>query len=245
MACVIAVTGLQPQAGKTTVAVNLAAALAMDGYSCLLLDLAVVPDASRLLGVKLTSSALAASAVLEGCISLLSARVPTAAGIDLVAGYPDTARVAASPASAGIVLGQQLTAVHDEYNFVVLDSASWFGPLEAMTLKLAEGILVTTCPGQLPASFPRLPLAYAAGTTQVVANKVLPGWDLTAIGREAEEPGGERPNYAIRYAPELTSAYWRGLPPVQWQPNSSFAQDLRMVAQGVAAGHSQRPQARR
>lgn len=245
MAFVIAVTGPQPQAGKTTVAVNLAAAFVMEGYSCLLFDLAAAPEASRLLGVKLTSSALAAGAVLEGSISLHSARIPTAAGIDLVAGHPEAARAAASLAFAGGVLSQQLTAIHHEYNFVVLDGASWFGPLEAMALKLAEGILVTTCPGQLPASLPRMPLAYAAGTTQVVANKVLPGWDITAVEREAEAPGGKRPVYAIRYAPELAAAYWRGLPPVQWQPNSSFAQDLRLVAQGVAAGRTQRSQARR
>ncbi len=77
MACVITVTGLRAKSGKTTVAVNLAASFVMEGYACMLIDLAGTADASRALGVSVTTGAFAASAVLGGQASLMAVRLPT------------------------------------------------------------------------------------------------------------------------------------------------------------------------
>ena len=238
MACVITVAGFQTQSGKTTFAVNLAASFVMEGYSCMLIDLAGTANASRALGVSINTGSLAASAVLGGQASLKSVRVPTASGIDLVAGHPDIAIMVGTPDLASKLLREQLDAVASDYHYVLLDCSGWLGPIETVALTVAEQVVITYCPGQaggraLPA-LPRLQQAYITGLLGIVANKVLPDWTAANTGANDEWGIGARHLGAIRYVPELPDMYWRGLPPVLLQPGAMFARDIQSIANCLA-----------
>lgn len=237
MACVITVSGSQPRSGKTTVAVNLAAGLVLEGQACLLIDLATDAEASRALGVRLRSGLLSSRAVLEGNASLRSVRIPTASGIDLVAGQPDVPFSVETFPRVLPTLREQLGALEGEYRYAVLDCSASIGPLESLALAVAEQVVIIYCPGQGHGggrpTLPRLQYAYVTGTVAAVANKVLPDW---VPSQQDTQGGGNLPLRSlggIRYAPDLPDMYWRGLPPVQTQPDMPFAQEIRAIARGL------------
>jgi len=238
MACVITVTGLRAKSGKTTVAVNLAASFVMEGYSCMLIDLAGTADASRALGVSVNTGSFAASAVLGGQASLMAVRLPTASGIDLVAGHSEIAVIAGTPGLASKLLREQLDAVANDYNYVLLDTSGWLGAIESVALAVAEQVVITYCPGQAGgrglSGLSRLQQAYITGLVGIVANKVLPDWTSANVGGKDDGGTGARSLGAIRYVPELPEMSWRGLPPVLLQPHATFAQDIQSIANCIA-----------
>ena len=233
MACVITVSGSQPRAGKTTVAVNIAASFVLEGQPCLLVDLATGAEASRALGVKLRSGLLSTSAVLEGKASLRSVRIPTASGIDLVAGYTDAPLSVDALSRALPVFREQLIALGAEYRFAVIDCSASIGPIESMALAVAEHVVIIYCPGQGNGrgrpTLPRLQYAYVTGTVTAVANKVLPDWVPSQQDAQGSGNIPLRPLGGVKYAPDLPDMYWRGLPPVQTQPGTVFAQDIQAI----------------
>ncbi|MCC7358082.1 MAG: AAA family ATPase [Anaerolineales bacterium] len=241
MACVITVSGSQPRSGKTTVAVNLAASLVLEGHSCMLIDLGAGASASRVLGVSLRSYLFSAGAVLEGKASLRSVRLPTASGIDLVAGYQDTALPADAFSQALPLLREQLGALGTDYRFAVLDCSANIGPVESLALTLAEQVVIVYCPGQADGrnrpTLPRLQYAYVTGAVAAVANKVLPDWSLSELDGQGRGSVPSRPLGSVRYAPELPEMYWRGLPPVQTRPETAFAQDIQGITRSLLEVH--------
>ena len=239
MACVITVAGFQAGSGKTTIAVNLAASFVLEGHSCMLIDLAASADASRTLGVNVTSGALAASAVLTGLASLKAVRLPTASGIDLVAGHPDIALVVNSAHFSGKLLQDQLRSVAPDYRYILLDCPPSLNPVEAAALAAGDKVVVAysiaQALGRPTPLLPRLQLAFIRGSLSIVLNKVLPG--------DGAKPGAEQDDRhmparllgTIRYTADLGEMYWRGIPPVMRYPRDTFVEDVLTLARTVGA----------
>jgi MinD-like ATPase involved in chromosome partitioning or flagellar assembly len=237
MACVIAVAGAQPQAGKTTIAVNLAASLIRLGYACILLDLAPTADASRSLGVNLRSQSPSICGVLTGKSTLRQAALPTASGIDLVAGHADVTTLASGVDQAHRRLQAELAAAREVFPYVVLDCPSLTSPLEATAFTAADHILILHSPGQpfgqSMEALSELQVAYVAGRLGVVINKVLPELaDAPGDGRAAWGLAA-RVLATVGYVPGLAELYWHGVPPALQHPDEVFSETLLGLAGGL------------
>jgi cellulose biosynthesis protein BcsQ len=240
MACIVTVAGLQGQAGKTTIAANLAASFVLRGQSCLLIDLAPGADASRALGVNISDGSLAAAALLADSARLKTVRLPTASGIDLVAGHSDVLQLGLTAEAARNVLGEQLRDGGCAYDFVILDCAPRLGPIETAALAVADHAIMACSPGeamgQPPARLPRLQLAYVNAPIGVVTNKVVPESIAAHGNNHVDWAVKARHLGALRYVPNLQEAYWFGIPPVMRQPRDDFAQDVEAVARALVGG---------
>jgi MinD-like ATPase involved in chromosome partitioning or flagellar assembly len=202
------------------------------------MDLAAGADASRGLGVSMRTGQFSISAMLTGQAPIRSVRVPTASGIDLVAGHPDVSLYVEGSSRAEKVMRDQLREVGSEHRYVVLDCSSQLGPVETAALAIANHVLVTYCPGHtaglVPPALPRLQAAYITGLVGTVATKVLPDWKPD---QSASQAAWGIPIWAlggIRYEARLPEMYWRGLPPILTQPETDFAQDIRSIAQRLS-----------
>jgi MinD-like ATPase involved in chromosome partitioning or flagellar assembly len=205
----------------------------------MLIDLVGGADASQALGVDIRTGLFSVSAVLTGQASLKSVRVPTASGIDLVAGHAEVMQYLGGASQALTVMREQFHIFGSDYHYIVLDCPARLGPIETAALTLAQHVVITYCPGQvagrtLPA-LPRLQYAYITGSVGIVANKVLPDWTATHHGNQSDWDIPVRSLGGVRYESGLPEMYWRGLPPVITRPVTDFAQDILSIAQCVQA----------
>lgn len=91
---IIALLSQKGGSGKTTTAVNLAAALVRAGHSSLVIDVDPQRAAGHCLGVSLTSSAASTHQVLRGNKTLGEIIVHTKSGVDIAPSHPDLTALA-------------------------------------------------------------------------------------------------------------------------------------------------------
>lgn len=177
---VVAITNQKGGSGKTTTAVNLAAALAENGKRVLVVDLDAQTSASTWLGVQDDEDALLG--VLAGQRALASAVRSTAfTRVDVVpaSGALATAeRALASEVGAELMLRHAIASLpRDRWDFILLDCPPTLGLLSVAALAASDEVLV-------PVEAHVMALAGLASLVQTVErvqHRLSPRLRLTAI----------------------------------------------------------------
>jgi chromosome partitioning protein len=146
MSRVIAVTNRKGGTGKTTTAVNIAAALAHRGHEVLLIDSDPQAHATLSIGMKPDerglARVLAAGAGVDQCLSPTHTR-----RLSLLPGSATLAEIGRTapgdPASIGR-LRQSVAAVRNRFDFVVFDTPPTLGFLTLSTLLASDEVYVPT-----------------------------------------------------------------------------------------------------
>lgn len=150
---IMAVINNKGGTGKTTSAVNLAAALVMKGYRTLLVDLDSQASASLSMGIDRTDFAPSiAEAILDGKPLKGVIRKTAVDGYDLVAGSPEL--VNADLALANVPgrerrLKAAIAPIRAEYDFIILDCPPSLSMLAVNAMVASDAFIIPTTPEYL------------------------------------------------------------------------------------------------
>jgi len=141
---ILALANQKGGVGKTTVAINLSAALAEHGYEVLLVDLDPQANASSGLGVRVAARR-SLYAALCGKAPLKDLIINTPFGIDLI---PSSVELAGGELELSSLperewrLKQALSGIVASYDFVILDCPPSLGLLTVNALCVAKGVII-------------------------------------------------------------------------------------------------------
>lgn len=132
--------------GKTTTAVNLAAALSLEGKSVLLIDLDAQGNATTGLGISKKALTVTAYDVFIGTANADEAIIHTEkCGIDLIPASINLAGVDTELGGAQnrtYLLDAALREIKDKYDFIILDSPPSLGSLTVNVLTASDKVIV-------------------------------------------------------------------------------------------------------
>jgi chromosome partitioning protein len=176
----IAVLNQKGGVGKTTSAVNLAAALARAGRRVALLDLDPQAHASTHLGVEPAPDELTLYDVLVANKPLAVARRPVAENLSLV---PSNINLAAAEVELAGVVGREvilreaLATDAERFDYVLMDCAPSLGVLTLNALAAADEVFVPLQPHFLALHG----LGKLLETTALVGRRINPGLKVTGV----------------------------------------------------------------
>ncbi len=140
---ILAIANQKGGVGKTTVAINLAAALARQKKKVLLIDLDPQANASSGLGVKVSLSK-SLYAALKGQVPLRDLLISTPFGLDLI---PSSIELAGAEGELYELEGSELKLRHLldsglDYQFILLDCPPSLGLLTLNAFTTAQGVII-------------------------------------------------------------------------------------------------------
>jgi chromosome partitioning protein len=244
---IVAVTNIKGGVGKTTTAVNLAAALAARGRRVLLVDLDSQASASLSLGVARENLApSSADVLLSGLPARQAVRPTSVPGLDLVTASVDLVHVdgeLASYRSREGRLKSALAGIAHEYEHVFLDCASSLSLLPVNALVAANAFIAPVVPQFLALT----------GLKNLIGAAERLGWDggtrvrllgvlLTMVDyrtratrRNVDELRGEYGSRVfameIRVNTRLAEAPEAGRTIFQYDPKATGAEAYRLLAE--------------
>jgi chromosome partitioning protein len=249
MARLIAITNQKGGSGKTTSAVNLAAALAEGKRQVLVVDLDPQASASTWLGVKDGGRGLLDLLTEGGKLSDL-VRQTNAPGVDLIPSSSwlvGAEKALAGEVAAETILRGYLAGLPAQWKYILLDCPPALGILTVNALAAAREVLVTVEAHVMALQG----LARLIQTVGVIRERLNPGLEITGIlacrvdarTRHAQDiveelrtrfgklvfKTGIRENVRLAECPSF------GQPITQYAPQSHGAEDYRALAREIIA----------
>jgi chromosome partitioning protein len=240
---IIAVTNQKGGSGKTTTAVNLAAALAENGHTCLLIDLDPQASASKWLGAsgdgRELFEVLAEGRSLDDVVYETSTE-----GVDLVPASESMTgleKALANEVGAETILRSALKKLPDDWDYVLIDCPPSLGLLALSALTASSQVLVPVEATVLAMQG----LAALTRTVERVKDRLNPDLELTGIvacrvrptnlsrevlDRLKEHFGTALYDSTVRQNVRLAEAPSFGEPITTYDPRSLGAADYRAVA---------------
>lgn len=142
---VVAVSNQKGGVGKTTTAINLAQALALEGFPILLVDLDPQGNATQGLGVKLELIHGSVSELIRDRDLAADAVIYKGESLDLIPATPLLSRVEremVALTNSELRLAQRLAALRSQYAAIIIDTPPTFGPLMNSALNAATHLIV-------------------------------------------------------------------------------------------------------